>query len=783
MYLPEKFSEKPSKDATYFGIDLGTTYTLVATVDSKDVNLHNITQVPVKFITYRQSSPMKHGGEIQDEKVASIIAMYDGKPYCGSKLYELKGHEEFKKNHNIFYHWKLDFGLERHPLYPDAVKDELNTPAKIAGKLLSFCRIAFTKNKEQKLFNTVITVPASFQMNQRKDVIQAANYANIELSNKMLIDEPNAAFIGHFNRLSQEEKETFLPKGDGAKNVLVFDIGGGTCDLSILEIKYNPEKGLVIGNKAISRYNDIGGQDVDMLIAEEILYPLFLDHFEMIDDMSYKDLSEIILPQLASIGEMLKIGLCNLLSAKYPTTLLEGLDEENTVYTLEGRRISYNGTEYQFPSLKLSAKQLDGLLKKLFQANGYKFKFQDKFVRSIGKSITEILDKANLNKLDIDVILPVGGSSRNPMLIKRVAESISKSRVWMPANPDKLVAEGAAVYSYFYHHFGKSLINSISSETIGIEVKGESFFPLIEKGTELPTKVRMPNFQIQSANQKEIIIPVCLNTLEHVVTEIKIPLEGIYSGNDSVTINTELDANKILKLNIEIDGEEILNYSLENPFFFGSLSKEQVKFVEISQALDKARRQGENRKQKELIIRLLSQYFEIKNFHEIARLADEYLEKFDSENSTVLNYSFIGNKNIGRKEAAKRALEKAIDLEPKEPAFRFNYSILIEETDSQQASLDYLIQLPDEIKQDNTIRCRIILLKQRLGHDVKDVAKRIVNDYKQSPNSFSEYDVKNLLGNIHSIAGEQFANHLAEANKKDKETKVLIASNKPKIQY
>ncbi|MBN8789871.1 MAG: Hsp70 family protein, partial [Terrimonas sp.] len=236
MFLPEKFSPKPTKDSVYFGIDLGTTYTLVATVDSSEVNIDNITQIPVKFISYKQISPIKHGGEIVDEKVASIIAVSDGKPFCGSKLYELKGHEEFVRNQNIFYHWKLDLGIDRHPLYPDAVSKELDIPAKVAGKVLNFCRIGFTKSKETRLYNAVITVPASFQMNQRKDVIEASALANIELSNQMLIDEPNAAFIGYFNSLSQAEKENFLLKGGKAKKVLVFDIGGGTCDLSILEI-------------------------------------------------------------------------------------------------------------------------------------------------------------------------------------------------------------------------------------------------------------------------------------------------------------------------------------------------------------------------------------------------------------------------------------------------------------------------------------------------------------------------------------------------------------------
>lgn len=780
MFLPEKYSYKPTKDAIYFGIDLGTTYTLVATVDSKEVNINNLAHIPVKFISYRQVSPIKHGGEVVDEKVASIIAVFDGKPYCGSKLYELKGHEEFTRNQNIFYHWKLDLGIDRNPLYPDAVSNELDTPAKVAGKVLNFCRIGFTKNKDVGLHNTVVTVPASFQMNQRKDVIEAAAYANIELSNQMLIDEPNAAFIGYFNSLSQQEKEQFLIKGGNAKKVLVFDIGGGTCDLSILEISYSAAKGLLIGNKAISRYNDLGGQDIDMIIAEDILYPLFLKQFDLKDDMPYKELSDIILPQLATISEQLKIGVSNLIAAKYPSLDLSGADLEGTVFTLENRSITYKAKEHKFPPLKLSAAQFENIISKLFHIRGYALKFQDKFIRSVNVTINEILEKANLNKLDIDVILPVGGSSSNPILLSKLSEIFSESKFWIPSSPDKLVAEGAAIYSFFYYRFGKSLINPISSETIGIETKGKAFYPLIERGKELPVKVSMPHFKMQSFMQNEIIVPICMNDVQHIVQEIKIPLQNIYPGSATVTINANLDANKVMSLEIFIDEEPILNYTLENPFFFGSLSKEQVKFVQLADQLDKARRTKDNTAQKFLMLNLLSQYYEIKNYHEMARLAEEYLKKFDANNTSVLNYSYIGNSQIGRKEAARKALEKAIQISPNEATYRFNYSILEEELYGAQNALDYLVALSEHIKQDSTIKCRIVMLKDKLGINVESEAIAIASEYEKSPGSFSKFDVDNLLQRIHNVAGVNFIRKIS-AEEKDRDKKVLIASSTPKI--
>jgi molecular chaperone DnaK len=779
MFLPEKHSFKPSRDAVYFGIDLGTTYTLVATVDSAETDINNIHNIPVKFISYKQTSPVKHGGEVHSEMVASIIAMSEGRPYCGSKLYELKGHENFIRNQNIFYHWKLDLGIDRHPLYPDAVSNDLNTPAKIAGKILKFCKVGYTKNPDSVLQNTVITVPASFQMNQRKDVIEAASIAGIELSNKMLIDEPNAAFIGYFNSLDQEKKHKFLTFGKKSKVVLVFDIGGGTCDLSILEVGYHPEKGLMIGNKAISRYNDLGGQDIDMIIAEEILYPLFLSVTGMDDDMPFKDLTEIILPQLATIGEHLKVGICNLIAAKYPNEKLNKDKLNQTTFTIENRTVYYRDQEFKLPPLEITGSRFAEIVDKLFENTGYQLKYQDKLIKSAGTTINEILEKANLNKLDIDVVLPVGGSSSNPALIDRLKELFENSKFWLPSTPDKLVAEGAAIYSFFYHRFGKALVNPICSETIGIETKGRTFFPLIEKGSELPVKVSMPHFKMQGVSNDEIIIPVCLNDTNYIVQEIKIPLIKLYSGNETIKIDAEIDANKVLSLEIFIDNEPIYNYTLENPFFFGSLSKEQVKFVQLSEELDKARRTGNNNKQRALMEDLLSQYYDVKNYHEMARISDEYLRKYNANNSNILNYSYIGNSKIGRKDAALKALEKAIQLQPNEGYLRYNYSLMIEGKHGREEALNYLLGLPTEAGNDMSVKLRILILQNNLGINSLSEISQMVAEYQNAPHRFSRFDIDNLLPRIHTIAGKSFARTPSEEDK-NRENKVLIAGTSPK---
>ncbi len=777
MYIVNTDSFSPTKNNVYFGIDLGTTYTLVAVVDINDFEPNSIKQVPVKFIRYEQKSPLEYGGVSIDEKIASIIAIKDGRGYCGNKLYELKGHPDFKKNRNIFYHWKLDLGVQRYPLYPDAADKALDTPAKVASKVLNFCRMGYVQNKEARLYNTVITVPASFQANQRQDVIKAAELANIEISNQVLIDEPNAAFVGYFNDLSENNKKEFFDE-EKAKNILVIDFGGGTCDLSILAVQYSNQKGIMIGNKAISRYNDLGGQDIDQLIVDEIIYPAWLKKFTLKDDLPLKDLDHIILPQLATVAEIYKKIVFETIFARFPKYDWNDDDLDKLNVKITNQKLNYNDTTYELEGIEINAKILNQLYNKIHFGRGHKLKYQDKFIKSVLSTITEVLEKANLSKMDIDFILTVGGSVNNPFLIRQIQEDFKTSRLWFPSEPDKLVAKGAAIYSFFHHGFKRSIVQPICSETIGIETKNRTFYPLIEKGEELPMKASFPNFKLQSNLTNSIIVPICINSVDYIIQELSINLTDYVDIDSNIRIDVELDTNKVFKLSVFLDDKPLHNFTLENPFFIGSLSKDQVEFVRLSKKLENAKQLNNPNLEKTTIIELLQQFYEIKNYHEMAMLAEYYLDKFDNNNATVLNYHYIGNKNIGRIEAAKKSLEKAIIIEPEEPAYRYNYSLLIEETDGVKRALDYLEEQNSSIKSNIDVKCRIILLKNRLGVDIENDARTIASDYEANPQKFNKYTRKNLLGSIFRHLNLPY-NFDKDSNDKERDGKVLIPSNKP----
>ncbi|EAQ42506.1 Hsp70 family protein [Polaribacter sp. MED152] len=756
-----------------FGIDLGTTTTLMCSVDSEYVNLKENLTVPIQFINVRQESPFEYNPTIENEKVASIVGVYKGKPFVGSNLHHLKGHPLFQYKSNMFYHWKLELGIDHHPMYPNAVSDKLNMPYKIAGGILNYIRKS--RFNDSPLANTIITVPASFQANQRKDVLKAAKMAKIETANNMLIDEPNAAFLGYFNRLSNEEKIEWS-KNIKNKNVLVVDFGGGTTDLSILNIDFKKDKGITISNRAISRYNDLGGQDIDTIIAEELLVEKLKSVFDDFDVIDSVDVKEIILPQLSLIGEQLKIGICNKLNLKITNQDISNVNIENINYTEVDCKIQYNNKDYHIGDMTITANEFKDLFAKLFTGKSYSFKHIDKTISTISSSISDIIEKAVLGLDEIDYVLFVGGSSFNPLLHSFCKEKLLNSVSLTSHEPDKLVAEGAAVYSYFLNVHNVSLISPITSETIGVVLKNKRFYPILERGESLPKKVSIPNFKLQSNLNQHVIIPVCINGVDFPIGEIRTTLGNFYNQDTIVKIEAEVTIDKVFKMKVFADDDLIGNVEFENPYGIGKLSEEELEVFNLKKEINTAKLSKDLKSEKYLLRRLIWKFSDVNNYRGVVETAEAYLKRFDDQDESVLNMLYIGNKNLGRLKAAKKALEKALLLNPNAPYLHYNKSLLIGENDKQEA-LNYLEGLNEHVKSDIEITCRIVKLKNDLGQDVNSEAKDLVHHYKNKPGDFTKFSKRHLLSSIFEIVEEPYAYVDPKVQKKISDQKNYLDTN------
>ena len=774
---PDGEQNQISKNLINIGIDLGTTYTLMATVDSAYVDFEKTNKIPVQFIRFPQYSPFELDQVIEDEKIASIVAFYKGKPYVGNNLYHLKGHPEFIYEKNMFYHWKVEMGVDHHPLYANAISEKLDMPYKIAGGIMNYMRRVYNDNNNYELPNTTITVPASFQANQRKDTLKAAKMAKINTSHTMLVDEPNAAFLGYFNRLVDDQKEHWAKEVKN-KNVLVVDFGGGTLDLSLLNVDFKRDTGITISNRAISRYNDLGGQDLDLLIAEEYLLPKVEDIIPNFDSLDISDISQKIVPQLCVIAEDIKKSICDAISLKAGSNKVEDLDFNKIQVSRNHNNISFLNKEYDLGHLSISGEDFRMMFLKIFRGEVYKFKYYDKTIRTISSSISEIIEKADETLDAIDFVLLVGGSSFNPLLGYLILDKLTNASLLSSPEPDKLVAEGAAVYSYFINQHGTSLISPITSDNIGVTLKGNRFYPIIERGKSLPQKVNIPDFKLQSNMLSEIIVPVCINGADFPIGEINCKLDKFYDIDTIIKIEAEITIDKVFKMQVIAEDKLIGEAEFENPYAVGKLTEEQLEAHQAQSALNEAKQAQNVSEEKRLLRTLISKHSDADNHFGVLENAETYIKRFDDQDSWIWNMMYISNKRLGRLGAAKKALDRAIEINREQPALRYNYALLLEETDEKFA-LEYLEKQSKSIKENLSVRCKIALLKSKVNSDTTDLHK-IAEEFKNNPGNFSDFDRRVLLKEIFKQLNEPYSYIDPKTKRKnDDESKYLDMNNLP----
>lgn len=744
----------------YYGIDLGTTYTVIASIDNDEISIPAI-QLPVKLLNMEQHSPMPMDGSDKSEMMASILGVDNDRMFVGNKLYKLKGHPMFQKDKNLFYHWKLDLGINLKPLYKEAVRDDINDASKVAGKILNYSRLQLLENEEE-WENVVVSVPASFLPNQRGDVLQAMYYAKISKNTSSLIDEPNAAILGYLNATNTSEKHAMLHQG--SKHFLVIDFGGGTCDLSLLRLQLENNHILKMDNLSISRYNDLGGQDIDMIIAEQVLLPVYMEQRQSDDDAIV--LETKVMPQLSVLAERLKIELSQLIASKYIT--VDKLPEDfptNMCVNLKSYPM-HIGDDFMLNNIRLSAKQLYDITVALFSSESYKLSVVDKVIRSLPSVIDDTLQKAGIKRSQIDYLLFVGGSVQNLLFIKECSLLLPKAQCLIPQRPDTLVAKGAAVYSFYKHMFHIDLICPIGSDTIGIITDNAEFYPLIKAGQSLPVQFDLSSFCVQHMMQRIIEIPLCIDNAERIVQIISIHTNRIHSQDDIISIKGQMDSNKVLQVQVWINGESIADVRILNPIALANLSDENRMVLIIENEYDAARMNHNTANERNLLLKLIGEYYELGNYDRCIARALEYLKEFDPTNSTAMNYLFCAYDNLGQKRKAKEIITKAVKYHSHNHVIQYNYTLMYESEKGRKSTIEYIKALPPDVRDEMDIKMRYAKLKHAEG-DSKALAT-IIEDHKNEKfNPKSEFTI-NLLEQLYKLMGETWKSDEYKNNKKSK---------------
>jgi molecular chaperone DnaK (HSP70) len=655
-------------DTTYIGIDFGTSTTVVS-LSTFDSITSKITSNPIEL-----NQKLYDGSIYTSYKIPTMVAYYNKKLLIGEGANNIK--LKLKQGINLWHSFKMDLGEDIGYKYP---KSQLNNEQlkilnpKDATKIF-FKYLKMQIEKYVEIHNLpsnieyAISIPASFEANQRKDLIESVNANNMLLNNQTLIDEPNAAFLSYISNSKLKSEITLL--NDFPTNILVFDFGAGTCDISILEVGYSID-GFYSKNISISRFEALGGNDIDKLIAIDILLPQFLkENHQDIKFFTTKELTQYIIPKLEKVAELLKIKMSEKLALLDTNKNLNDLIDDNSgvisnniteiksrkgIFTLHNPILSYK----EFFKINAIFTSID------IKYNEHRINYEEEF-KSIYRPIFTALKKAYLEKNDIDYLLFIGGSSKNPLIQKSLKNYFNETEHLIPQNLQSHVSAGTAIHSLVFNRFGKNIIEPITSEPIIIIIKEqeeEILKTIIKAGTIIPCEsITINNLRPQKAKQKVIEMPICVGNKNKILHTIKVesPNENGFNLNATIKVEVSITSDKMLIISATVDGEEIKVKPL-NPFSNEEVSIKDKKKFKAEKEFNISTALNNGMTTKSSLQKLYNKYEELGLELKAAETLTELYDKF---NYSSLNNIGIHYSNSGDEEKAMEFYTKAMEDDP-----------------------------------------------------------------------------------------------------------------------
>ncbi len=474
------------------GIDLGTTNSCVAVYEGGEAKIipnkegKNTTPSVVAFTDKGETlvgDPAKRQAITNPEKTI----------YSVKRIMGLMMNEDNAKEAHDKVTYKI---VDKNGMAAVDVAGTIYTPQEISAKILSKLKEDAEAYLGSEVTDAVITVPAYFNDAQRKATKEAGTIAGLNVLR--IINEPTASALAYGLESKSDE------------NVLVYDLGGGTFDVTTLEISDGTFEVLSTDGNAF-----LGGDDFDNAIVNYLA-----DEFKSDNGIDLKA-DKMALQRLKDAAESAKKELS-----------------------------SATETEINLPFITADATGPKHLVVKLTRA-----KFEGMIDSMIDETIEHIkvaMKDADLDKSDIKEIIMVGGSTRVPLVQKRVSEYFGGKELNKSVNPDEVVAAGAAIQGGVLRGDVKDvLLLDVTPLSLGIETLGGVATKIIEKGTTIPVK-KSQIFSTAEDNQPAVSISVVQGEREFAKDNKSLGLFELTNipsaprGVPQIEVTFDIDANGIL---------------------------------------------------------------------------------------------------------------------------------------------------------------------------------------------------------------------------------------------
>ncbi|WKK64954.1 molecular chaperone DnaK [Lutimonas zeaxanthinifaciens] len=481
------------------GIDLGTTNSCVSVMEGNEPvvipNAEGKRTTP-SIVAFVEDGERKVGDPAKRQAVTNPIkTIYSIKRFMGNKFSESKMEAD-----RVPY--KVVKGDNDTPRVD--IDGRLYTPQEISAMVLQKMKKTAEDYLGTEVKEAVVTVPAYFNDAQRQATKEAGEIAGLKVSR--IINEPTAAALAYG-----------LDKSGQDKKIAVYDLGGGTFDISILEIGDG-----VFEVLSTNGDTHLGGDDFDQVIIDWLA-----DEFNKEENMDLRN-DPMALQRLKEAAEKAKIELS-----------------------------SSTQTEINLPYVTATASGPKHLVKTLTRAQFEKL--SDSLVKRSMTPVSAALKDADLSKSDIDDVILVGGSTRMPKIQEEVEKFFGK-KPSKGVNPDEVVAIGAAIQGGVLTGDVKDvLLLDVTPLSLGIETMGNVATKLIEANTTIPTK-KSQVFSTAADNQPSVEIHVLQGERAMAAdnkTIGRFHLDGIPPaprGVPQIEVTFDIDANGIINVSAKDKG-------------------------------------------------------------------------------------------------------------------------------------------------------------------------------------------------------------------------------------